>query len=218
MAESNKKIAGFKKFSEQLSGKSKIKEVDASSVDVVDNSDVLNIPNLPNLPNDSTKKEKTVSRENLISKDQEILPNDDNEFINDIDMKDKTHEGKMETIGKVAKFPKNTKASKAFTFLENVKVSKKSIWYIMVERESNELQMIKYNYKEGVDLSKFINELKTYYTSKYKDNQKICESISKIKIDGNDKYSMITSIPLIEVDGTKLIAKITEDLILLLSK
>jgi hypothetical protein len=215
MAESNKKIVGFKKFSEQILNKSKIKEVDTSNVDNTDDSDITNIPNLPN---NLTKKEKAASRKNLIPEDQEILSKDNDEYINDINMKDKTHENKVETIGKVAKFPKNTKASKAFSYLENVKVSKKSIWYIMVERESNELQMIKYNYMEGVDLSKFITELKTYYTNKYKDNQKICESINKIKIDGNDKYSMITSIPLIEVDGVKLIAKITEDLIKLLSK
>jgi hypothetical protein len=38
----------------------------------------------------------------------------------------------------------------------------KSIWYIIVEKQENELQMVKYN-KEGVDLNKFIIELKSYY-------------------------------------------------------
>lgn len=87
----------------------------------------------------------------------------------------------------------------------------------MVERD-NELQMVKYNYKKGVDLNKFINELKSYYISKNKGNKIICEHISKIAIDGNDKYSMIRNIPLLELDGKKLITKITEDLIKLLSK
>jgi hypothetical protein len=37
-------------------------------------------------------------------------------------------------------------------------------------------------------------------------------------VDGNDKYSMIRNIPLVEIDGKKLITKVTEDLIKLLSK
>lgn len=123
----------------------------------------------------------------------------------------------VQTIGKIARFPKNTKAHKAYNFLENVKISKKSIWYIMVEK-NNELQMIKYNHKEGVDLNKFVNELKTYYINKNSDNTSICESISKIIVDGNDKYSMIKNIPMIEIEGKKIITKITEDLIKLLSK
>jgi hypothetical protein len=140
-------------------------------------------------------------------------------FENDIEEKgERTHEGKVDFTGKVAKFPKNTKASKAYNFLENVKVSKKSIWYIMVEKQDNELQMVKYNVKEGVDLSKFVNELKTYYTKKYGKDAKFIEAISKISVDGNDKYSMVKNIPLVEVEGKKMITRITEDLIKLLSK
>ena len=49
--------------------------------------------------------------------------------------------------------------------MENVKIPKSSIWYIMVEKQPNELQMLKYNLTKGVDLSKFTNELKMYYTT-----------------------------------------------------
>ena len=155
----------------------------------------------------------------MIPQDQDInLPSDEDEFENDINLKGKKNEGNVETFGKVAKFPKNTKASKAYNFLENVKVSKKSIWYIMVEKQDNELQMVKYNVKEGVDLSKFVNELKGYYIKKYNKDAKFVEMINNIKVDGNDKYSMVQNIPLVEVEGKKMITRITEDLIKLLSK
>lgn len=206
---SDKKIVGFRKFSD-IKKESKIEEVDLSVSGFTDSD----IPMNHNLSSDSKKIEKPISRKNLTPKEQDIdLPNDDNDFSFD----DKKNESKVQTFGKVAKFPKNTKASKAYNFLENVKVPKKSIWYIMVEKE-NELQMVKYNYKEGVDLAKFVNELKSYYLSENSSNRIICEAISKITVDGNDKYSMIRNIPTIELGGRKIISKITEDLIKLLSK
>jgi len=216
MAENNK-IVGFKKFTD-IKSKSKVEEVDPSiSAQPMTDSDR---PMNPNMPGKSNKIEKPASRKNLMPKDQDInLPSDEDEFENDIEETgEKTHEGNVETFGKVAKFPKNTKASKAYNFLENVKVSKKSIWYIMVEKQDNELQMVKYNTKEGVDLGKFVNELKSYYKKKYSKEPKICSLIESIKVDGNDKYSMVQNIPLISVDGKKMITIITEDLIKLLSK
>jgi hypothetical protein len=209
MAE-RKNIVGFKKFSDIKESKSKIKEMDPS-MDVSPDTD-SDLPMNPNLPPSSKKIEKPMSRKNLMPQDQDVnLPSDEDNTEDD-----KTNE-KVETFGKVAKFPKNTKASKAYNFLENVKISKKSIWYIMVEKD-NELQMVKYNVKEGVDLNKFVNELKTYYISKSKGNKSLCESISKISVDGNDKYSMVKNIPNVDIDGKKVITKITEDLIKLLSK
>jgi hypothetical protein len=216
MAENNK-IVGFKKFTD-IKSKSKVEEVDPSiSAQPMTDSDR---PMNPNMPGKSNKIEKPASRKNLMPKDQDInLPSDEDEFENDIEETgEKTHEGNVETFGKVAKFPKNTKASKAYNFLENVKVSKKSIWYIMVEKQDNELQMVKYNTKEGVDLGKFVNELKSYYKKKYSKEPKVCSLIESIKVDGNDKYSMVQNIPLISVDGKKMITIITEDLIKLLSK
>jgi len=127
-------------------------------------------------------------------------------------------ESNVEFIGKIAKLPKGVKASKAYNFLENVKVSKSSIWYLMIEKQDNELQMVKYNFKKGVDLNHFIGDLKSYYISKYKLNKDMVKLIENIQIDGNDKYSWIKNIPMIEVEGKKMISRITEDLIKLLSK
>jgi len=207
----DRKIVGFRKFSD-IKTESKIEELNPS-IPVGPEKD-SDRPMNPNLPEDSRKIEKPASRKNLMPEDQDIeLTSDDDKVYPKKDVNEN-----VETIGRVAKFPKNVKASKAFNFLENVKVPKKSIWYIMVEKQDNELQMVKYNVKEGVDLSKFINELKTYYIQKYKNDSKIKQMFESIYVDGNDKYSMVKNIPLVEVEGRKLITIITEDLIKLLSK
>ena len=206
MAE-NKKISSFKKFSDIK--KSKIEEVELNTKPESDSDR----PMLPNTPEESKKIEKPASRKNIQPEEQDVnLPTGENEF----DSEEKNE--KVETFGKVAKFPKNVKASKAYNFLENVKVSKKSIWYIMVEKQDNELQMVKYNNKEGVDLNEFVTELKGYYLKKYSKDTKVCKLIEAINVDGNDNYSMVKNIPLVTVDGRKMISIITEDLIKLLSK
>ena len=210
MAE-NKKIIGFKRFSD-IKSSPKVEEVNLS--EQPDND--ADRPMIPNTPEESKKIEKPASRKNIQPKEQDVnLPSgEENEFYSDEDKNEK-----VTTYGKVAKFPKNVKASNAYNFLENVKISKKSIWYMVIEKEeNNELQLVKYNVKEGVDLNKFVNDLKTYYLTKYKGNNKICEAINKLSVDGNDKYSMVKGIGPIELEGKKLISKITEDLIKLLSR
>ncbi len=211
----NKKVVGFKKFSE-IKGKSKIEEINPS-LPVTPDTDG-DRPMNPNLSKESDKVERLKSRKGIIPMDQNLeVDEDEDTFENDIDTDEKTHE-QVDFTGKIAKFPKNVKASKAYNFLENVKVSKKSIWYIMVEKQDNELQMVKYNVKEGVDLTKFVTELKSYYSSKYSNEPKLQKLVESIYVDGNDKYSMVKNIPSITLDGKKLITKITEDLIRLLSK
>ena len=172
-------------------------------------------PMNPNLPYNKEKVEKPMSTKYMMPNAE----NDTQEPFDEIKVVKNDSNENVKFYGKVAKLPKGTKASKGYNFLENVKVSKSSIWYLMVERQSgSELQMVKYNHKKGVDLNKFVIDLKTYYLSKYKSNPKICKMIESIEIDGNDKYSWIKNIPLVEVDGKKMISKITEDLIRLLSK
>jgi hypothetical protein len=216
MAENKKNIVGFKKFTD-LKSKPKIEEIDPST-GVAPDTD-FDRPMNPNLPEETKKGERIASRKDILAFDQNISTDEEeDDFSDDIDLDDKTHESKVDFSGKVAKFPKNIKASKAYNFLENVKVSKKSIWYLMIEKQDNELQMVKYNVKEGVDLTKFVNELKSYYTKKYSNEPKLKKLIESISVDGNDKYSMVKNIPAVSVDGKKMITKITEDLIKLLSK
>lgn len=117
--------------------------------------------------------------------------------------------------GKVAKMPKNTKAKSAYTFLENIKVNKSKLWYILIEKDENELQCIKYNNKMGVNLKKFVEQLKEYH----KKNEELYEKIKELRIEGNDKFSIIKNIPDIEItEGKKLITFLTEELIQLLYK
>lgn len=216
MAENKKNIVGFKKFTD-LKTNSKVEEVDFSTPEKPESDS--DKPMNPNLPKNKTKIERAASRDGILPINQDYATHPDSDELNDeIDLEDKKHESKVDFTGKVAKFPKNVKASKAYNFMENVKIGKKSIWYLMVERDDDELQLVKYNVKEGVDLNKFVNELKNYYLNKYKENSRICEGISKLNVDGNDKYSMIRGISPIEIDGRKLITKITEDLIKLLSR
>jgi hypothetical protein len=178
-------MSKFKKFSDI--NKTKVNtnnELDNLYLDV--NKDMVCNPNLPI---DSTK---------------ELVDFDSTELKSEISgsKEDQINEtNKVKFIGKVAKFPKSTKASNAFNFLENVKIPKSAIWYIMVEKMDNELQMVKYDYKKGVDLSSFVNDLKKYYIDKYKTNKSVVEKISNIIVDGNDKYSMIKNIHLIEFNS-----------------
>jgi len=114
--------------------------------------------------------------------------------------------------GKVAKMPNNILASKSINFLENIKISKQKLWYILIQKQEDELQMIKYNNKIGVNMNMFIEKLSEYYKS----DEEITEHISKLKIGGDNNFSIIKNIPNIEIKGKKLITIITEDLLKLL--
>lgn len=199
----DKKISSFKKFSEMNEN-----DANSGSIKPEDNT------GLPLLPNTNTKSAQAQSTRYM--KPQAQSPKGNNYKVpenQDIPM-----EEKVQFIGKVAKLPKNTKASSGLNFMENVKVSKASIWYLMIEKQNNELQMIKYNQTKGFDLGKFTNELKSYYIKKFAKNVKLVKLIESIEIDADDKYSWIKNIPLITIEGKKLISIITEDVIKLLSK
>lgn len=209
----DKKVMGFKRFSDMKKGgkKDEMEEVQPGITPDTDSSRPMN----PNLPNTSSKVEKMPSRKNIIPKEQNVdlgseLPEVEGEESNE----------KVQFIGKVAKFPKKTKASKALNFLENVKISKSSIWYLLVEKQDNELQMVKYNNKQGFDMDKFVLELKGFYIKQWaKKDPKMAKLIESIEVGGKKEFSVIKNIPNVEVEGgKKLITKITEDLIKLLSR
>jgi hypothetical protein len=204
----NKKISGFKKFTEMKGEKNDLEEVNLSAQPMTDSDR----PGNPNLPNDKKKIQRMPSRKGIIPQDQNLELSDEN-------IEETNEDNNVRLYGKVAKFPKKTKASKAYNFLENVKISKNSIWYILIEKQDNELQMVKYNNKKGFDMSKFVLELKSFYLKKYSSNSNMMKLIESIEVGGAEEFSAIKNIPNVEVEGgKKLISKITEDLIKLLSK
>lgn len=211
---------GFKKFSDWK--KDKMEEVDPSDLGITPKTDE-DRPMFPNLPKDSNKVERMPSRKNIIPQDQNVdLPKFKTKKEEEAEAKKSAkesdvNENNVKFFGRIAKLPNKTKASKGLNFLENVKISKNSIWYILVEKQENELQMVKYNNKKGVDLGEFVKELKTFYIKKTEDprQKKLIESI---EIHGAPEFSAIRNIPNMEIEGKKMISKITEDLIKLLSK
>jgi len=129
-----------------------------------------------------------------------------------------TSEKNVDFIGKIAKFPKNAQASKAYNFLENVKINKNKTWYIVIEKQDNELQVLKYNVKAGVNLEKFSQDLKEYYLTTFTGQPKLSQIIEGLKISGEDKFVTIGNIPNVDLAGKKLITRLTEDLVTLLGK
>jgi len=218
----DRKIQGFKKFSDMKNVKDEeMEEVQPGVQPDTDSTRPMN----PNLPLTGTKPPRLQSRKGVLPK---LKGSEDQNFEMDKPIEkvmdereggEKTDE-QVQFYGRVAKFPKKTKASKALNFLENVKISKNSIWYLLIEKQENELQMVKYNNRQGFDLNKFVLELKGFYIKKWaKSDPKLAKLVESIEVKGAEEFSAIKNIPNIEVEpGKKLVTKITEDLIKLLSK
>jgi hypothetical protein len=119
--------------------------------------------------------------------------------------------------GKVAKFPKNSKASKALKFLEHVRVNPNKLWYILIEDQDTELKAVKYNRAKGVNLIEYTQKLKDYYLNEYKLNTEFCAKLNEIQLVGEADFSIIKNIPQLMLEnGQTLISKIASDLIKLL--
>jgi len=72
---------------------------------------------------------------------------------------------------------------------------------------------------QNVDLQSDSNDEEVFYLTLYKDNVEMSKLIESIEVAGAEEFSSIRNIPNVEIEpGKKLISKITEDLIKLLSK
>jgi hypothetical protein len=120
--------------------------------------------------------------------------------------------------GKVAKFPKGVYAHQAYAFLENIKVSKGKLWYILVQKQDDKLQCVKYNRYAELDLHSIVEALKEHYMSPAVGlTEEQLEAVGAIVLEGEDKFVTVRNIPKIEIGGKMLVAKITEDIIRLLA-
>lgn len=134
-----------------------------------------------------------------------------------------TNEKNIQIIGNVAKFPKDVDSSTAYSYMKNLKnpkLNKKDVWYLMVEKQNNELQMIRFQQKEDMlDLGQFVDGLKKFYINKYKKNEKLVSYLEKMEV-GRDKHGLIAgvrNIPNIKIGDKKMIQIVTEDLIKILN-
>jgi len=132
----------------------------------------------------------------------------------------KENHGNVNFYGKVARFPNGVKASNSYNYLRSMNISPNKLWYILVQHQDENLQMIKYNPKAGVHLSDFVTELKEYYLEKYENvlSPKELKLIEAITVEGEDIYTTIKGIPKIKINDVALIGIITEDLIKILRK
>ncbi|NPV13274.1 MAG: hypothetical protein HPY57_16055 [Ignavibacteria bacterium] len=119
---------------------------------------------------------------------------------------------KFEFVGKIAKFPGNIKPSVSLVLLENNKVSKEKLHYIISEQTPDTLVVIKYNENAEIKLTEFITILMQYYMK----NEQLRQPFSKIVVEGTEHYSIIKNIPNILFGERKLIQVINDDLVKLL--
>lgn len=124
----------------------------------------------------------------------------------------------VELTGKIAKFPKNTKAVKALSFLENIKVNPKKLWYIIIEDQATDLKLVKYNRNNNINLNEYTTKLKKYYMEKFKDENTLLKKIKSINVISEQDFSLIKNIPNVMIGEKTLISVITNDLIKLLSE
>lgn len=121
--------------------------------------------------------------------------------------------------GKVCKLPKDTDAK---LFMEKIKIPRNKLWYVIVEKQDNELHIIKCN-EDGKQIIEFVEDMINFHLSKCT-NDTIRKQICQIKVVGNGKFTEIKNIPNIQLtlekDGQttnkSFLSKLMEDLIKLL--
>ena len=96
---------------------------------------------------------------------------------------------KFELIGKIAKLPSQIKPSQSIIILENNKISKNKLHYIITKSSQNSITLLKYNEKADIKITEFINALLKHYEK----NDKL--KINNIIAEGTEHFSFIKNIP-----------------------
>lgn len=114
----------------------------------------------------------------------------------------------IEFINKVAVFKKTMKAKDALLTLENGKIDKNKLWYFIMDRNEDTIQIVKYNVDEGFNLVKFTNEVFGFYKKNESNSY-----LKNIQISGAKEFVVISGI-----SNKENKEKIKKDFIKLLSK
>lgn len=115
-------------------------------------------------------------------------------------------------VGKIVKFPGKIKPSISIIMLENNKVSKDKLHYIISSQTENSLVVLKYNEKAEIKLTEFVNTLIGFY----KKNESLKIPLNEMVVEGTEQFSIIKNIPKINIGDKKLIDLLNDDLIKLL--
>lgn len=136
---------------------------------------------------------------NIKTGDYRVTENKSNQAIKDIVF-----------FNKIAIFEKSVMAKDAYNILESLKVDKNKLWYFMMDRNDNSIQIVKYNYEQGFHLLNLVSEL----FKKYDTVPQLKESLTSqnIKFSGGKEFVVISNLNenlknLIKIDITKLLSK-----------
>lgn len=144
----------------------------------------------PNIENTTIKVENVKTEKNKDEKLTELFKN-------------------IEFINKVAIFKDTIQAKDAYLFLESAKVDRNKLWYFIMDRNEDTMQIVKYNNKEGFILNDFVNELFKFY----KTNKTIEKYITEdLKISGGKEFVVISHLSpilksILKADLVKLLSK-----------
>ncbi|MCK9446046.1 hypothetical protein M0Q50_04050 [bacterium] len=147
----------------------------------------------------ANKTTKVISKP-IIEKHEEIIVTETKESMDDVIFE-----------GKIAKFPNNSKPSKSIILLENNKISKDKLHFIISE-QTDSIILYKYNNDSKYKLNEFVNT----FIDCHQTNPKISKLFLGITNEGTEHYAMIKNIPDIKLGEKKLINLISDDLIKLL--
>ena len=114
--------------------------------------------------------------------------------------------------GKIVEMPSKIKPSVSIVILENNKISKDKLHYIISKQTNDTLVVLKYNEKAEIKLTEFVNTLITFYSK----NENLKNLFDKIVVEGNDSFSIMKNIPNVNLGEKSLMETLSENLIKLL--
>jgi len=141
------------------------------------------------------------------------IPKGDLPSVDEVETpKNESIKPKFDFNGKIVSMPSNIKPSVSIVMLENNKISKDKLHYIISSQTKDSLVVLKYNKKAEIKLTEFTNTLIDYY----KLNETVKNIFDEIVVEGTKDYTIIKNIPDLLMGGEKLINVLNKNIIKLL--